>query len=253
MDPEVVLVLLVFLTAAPAAMLAGCLHNSRPLTFVSPRDMERACWKKVWIPLLPGVAIACLMGGWAIAEPVPADEPVPPLAVLIASPFALVWCRALIRAITSWISPATEDPLAATVGLFRPTILLSPVLRGALDADAFAAVRAHEVTRRITILCGSGLPNLPLTSSGPFQRRNGACVIGGERSRWRATRKSGNRRNEGWRSARGRPAQCPCLKGRHGCLDLPPVSSSSSCDPGHFTRALARLAGRGRAACVQAT
>lgn len=145
MHPEVVLVLLVFLTAAPAAMLAGGLHNSRPLAFASPRDMERACWKEVCVPLLPSAAIACLMGGWAIAEPVPADESVPPLAVVIASPFALVWCRAWIRAVASWLSPTAEDPLAATVGLFRPTILLSPVLRGALDPDAFAAVRAHEV------------------------------------------------------------------------------------------------------------
>jgi Zn-dependent protease with chaperone function len=143
--PEVVLVLLVFLTAAPAAMLAGGLHNSRPLTFVSPRDRERACWKEVWIPLLPGVAIACVMGGWAIAEPVPADEPVTPMAVSIACPFALVWCRAFVRAVASWLLPPAEDPLAATVGLFRPTIVLSPVLRGALDPDAFAAVRAHEV------------------------------------------------------------------------------------------------------------
>lgn len=145
MHPEIVLVLLVFLTAAPTVLLAGCLHNSRLLELPSPREMERACWKDVWIPLLPGVAIACVMGGWAIAEPVPADEPVSPLAVSIASPFALIWCRAFVRAVASCLLAPAEDPLAATVGLFQPTVVLSPVLRVTLDPDAFAAVRAHEV------------------------------------------------------------------------------------------------------------
>ncbi len=39
----------------------------------------------MWIPLLPGGTIACVIGGWAIAEPVPAGEPVTPLAVLMAA------------------------------------------------------------------------------------------------------------------------------------------------------------------------
>ena len=145
MDPEVVLVLLVFLTAAPTAMLAGGLRNARPLEAISPVEMERARWKEVWMPLLPAIGIACVMGGWAIAEPVPADEPVPRLAILIASPFALVWCRALVRAVYSWLLPLAKEPLAATVGLFRPTIRLSPALTGALDPEALAAVRAHEM------------------------------------------------------------------------------------------------------------
>lgn len=145
MDPEVALVLLLFLTAAPTAMVAGCLRDSRWREGMSPGDMERACWQDVWIPLLPAIGIACVMGGWAIAEPVPADEPVPRLAILIASPFALVWCRALVRAVSSWLLPFTKEPLAVTVGLFRPTILLSPTLEGALDSDALAAVRAHEM------------------------------------------------------------------------------------------------------------
>ena len=145
MDPEVVLVLLVFLTAAPTAILAGILRNPRALETMSPRDMERARWTEVWMPLLPAIGVACLMGGWAIAEPFPADEPVPGLAILIACPFALVWCRALVRAVFSWLLPPAKEPLAATVGLFRPTILLSPTLARALDPDALDAVQAHEM------------------------------------------------------------------------------------------------------------
>lgn len=142
MDPELILVLLVLLTSAPAAIVAG--HAVRPWIpdIASARAMERLSWGRLWRPLLPAVAIGCAMVGWAIAEPVPADEPVTWIAVVAALPFALVWCRAIARAAWAWRPRGA--PLAATVGLLRPTILLSPVLHDLLDADALTAVRAHE-------------------------------------------------------------------------------------------------------------
>ena len=56
MDPEVVLVLLVFLTAAPTAMLAGCLRNSRSLEAVSPGDMERPWRSEIWAMFMGGLS-----------------------------------------------------------------------------------------------------------------------------------------------------------------------------------------------------
>lgn len=143
MDPEVILVLLLLLTAAPAAVLVGCSMRAEVVLRPSAREMERSCWNRIWNPLLPALAVACVMVGWAIAEPVPADETVTWLAFLAASPFALVWCRALSRA-AWWTWRRPHEPLAATVGLLRPTILLSPVLRAGLDRDALEAVRKHE-------------------------------------------------------------------------------------------------------------
>jgi hypothetical protein len=142
-DPSFILVLLLLMTATPAAIVAGCRVVPEPCGSSSAREMERALWRSIWRPLAPALAVAGVMVGWAIAEPVPADEPVSSLAVAIALPFAVVWGRALGRAASS-LGKGGPQPLAATVGLLRPTVVLSPALESALDPEALAAVRAHE-------------------------------------------------------------------------------------------------------------
>jgi beta-lactamase regulating signal transducer with metallopeptidase domain len=58
-------------------------------------------------------------------------------------PFALIWLRALVRAIRAMRRPRVM-PLAATVGLLRPQVVIDRRLQGTLDAPALAAVVAHE-------------------------------------------------------------------------------------------------------------
>jgi Zn-dependent protease with chaperone function len=141
---EFTLILLFLLMAAPSATLAACVVDRAPICR-SARELERIRWRRVWLPILPSAAITCILIGWAIAEPGPSDESVTLTSMVAAAPFAFVWCRALIRAFLSaaWGGP---PPVAATVGLLRPKILLSPELSKVLGGAALAAVRAHEIS-----------------------------------------------------------------------------------------------------------
>jgi beta-lactamase regulating signal transducer with metallopeptidase domain len=78
-----------------------------------------------------------------MAEQRPADEQLTVRATLFACPFVLVWARAAARAAFR-LCGAGSPPLAATVGLFRPAVVVSEAVRAALDAEALAAVHAHE-------------------------------------------------------------------------------------------------------------
>src|SRR5262249_27136200 len=80
--------------------------------------------------------------GWALVEPEPA-EPAPPVLFLAALPFALVFMRALWRALRS-ATTSYNCTAIATVGLLRPRIVVSPHLAEVLDASAMAAALAHE-------------------------------------------------------------------------------------------------------------
>jgi Zn-dependent protease with chaperone function len=123
-------------------MVAGY-RTIAPPPLTSARQLERVLWRRLWLPLLPAGVICGALVGWAIAEQRPADERLTSLAMLAASPFALFWARALARA-AWWLWRRDAEPLAATVGLLQPAVVVSDVVRNSLDAHALVAVHAHE-------------------------------------------------------------------------------------------------------------
>jgi Zn-dependent protease with chaperone function len=141
-DRECVLALLVVLFGGAAALLGGAWPVRRQ-EVQDARRLERLRWRDVWVPLWPAAAVLTALVGWALMEPEPAEAPPPVLAVM-ALPFLLVWARALVQGIRRLRAPVGDTP-AATVGLIRPRIFLSPRFVEALDAEALHAVREHEL------------------------------------------------------------------------------------------------------------
>jgi Zn-dependent protease with chaperone function len=141
MDRELVFGILVAALCGSTMMIAAWW----PLgSSVRPREAlsERRAWWRIWLPFGPAVLVFAMLLGWALVEPASA-EPVPAGLMLMAIPFVFIFARAGWRATRSLeISP--EHLTAATVGLFRPRIILSPQFRDALDEKALAAALGHE-------------------------------------------------------------------------------------------------------------
>jgi hypothetical protein len=109
----------------------------------SARRLEEITWRRVWLPVVPALAVAAWLCGWALAEPDPVPERVPVLILFMAAPFALLVARAAARA--TWSLVADQgDPGTATVGLLRPWILFSPHLARRLDERQVEAALEHE-------------------------------------------------------------------------------------------------------------
>ena len=139
MDRELVLGMLALLLCGAAMGAFGWLRA--PTTTGSPLEEERTRWGAIWLPLLPAAVIFFALGGWALAEPDDA-EPVPMFVLLLALPFAILWIRALVRAGRALMP--MKHVAAATVGLVKPRVVVSPDLAAALDPMALAAAIQHE-------------------------------------------------------------------------------------------------------------
>ncbi len=140
-DRELALTALTLAVAGPA-LLAGAAWPLQPTVSPTARRTEQACWRAIWMSALPAVVTFSVLLGWATIEP--QDSERLPLSVLVVSGlFAGVWLRALARAwwTLTWRGDA---PVAGTIGLLRPRLVLSDVLIRRLDGDALAAVHAHE-------------------------------------------------------------------------------------------------------------
>jgi hypothetical protein len=109
----------------------------------SGQNMERTTWHHLWLPLLPAASLLALLLGWALQEPGQTDEPVRPLVLVVALPVALIWGRAIWRALRALRTPPTAL-VAAAIGLLRPRVVISDRLRGAVDERALRAAEAHE-------------------------------------------------------------------------------------------------------------
>jgi hypothetical protein len=106
-------------------------------------ELERRRWLGIWLPLVPPAVTLALLVGWALQEPRQTDEILRPLAPLCVVPAALIGLRAIQRAVRALRQPAVT-PLAATVGILQPRVVLHPRLRDVLDGPALDAARAHE-------------------------------------------------------------------------------------------------------------
>ena len=121
----------------PAASDAGARRE------VSGRRLAARAWRRVWLPLLPAAIALATMLGWALQEPGVTDERLLPTAVFVVIPIGLVWLRCAVRACVAMRSPREMPPLA-TVGLWRPRVVVAEDLPGALDPAALGAALAHE-------------------------------------------------------------------------------------------------------------
>jgi hypothetical protein len=141
MDRELVLAILIALLCGAALTVFGA-------GWVGAEDAagdnvcERRAWHRLWLPFLPSSLILAALAGWALREPA-TSERVPNALLLCAMPFLAVFSRAVWRALRS-LCISDEDLAAATVGLLRPRIVISPRISIALDPAALAAALEHE-------------------------------------------------------------------------------------------------------------
>jgi hypothetical protein len=141
MDRDLVFAVLVVVLCG-CALMAGAWLPIGPSLATGARFSERDTWWRLWLPFVPPALAFAVLCGWVLVEPESA-EPVPKALMLTALPFALIFARAVWRATRSLTIPR-ESFSVATVGFFRPRIILSPKFAAALDEAAFAAAIEHE-------------------------------------------------------------------------------------------------------------
>jgi len=107
------------------------------------RVLECEAWRRLWAPLLPSALALTALLGWGLQEPGQTDELLRPLAPLLIAPFAVIGLRAAWRAVRALRVPSAL-PVAATIGLVRPRVVLDVRLAATLDAAQWTAVLAHE-------------------------------------------------------------------------------------------------------------
>lgn len=142
MERECCLSMLIALIGGAALLACGWWPVADVRTS-SARRLERITWRRLWVPVLPPLAVAAWLCGWALTEPDPVPERVPITLILMSLPFALLFARAAVRA--GWSVIADQGaPGIATVGLPRPWIVFSPHLAKRLDDQQIEAALAHE-------------------------------------------------------------------------------------------------------------
>lgn len=142
MDREIVLLGLILLLVGPLVSVAG-LVPLRASDHLAPAMRERARWDAIWAALVPVAWALAALVGWALREPDNA-EPLPGWVAIATAPVALVWVRAIVRALLALALPAGDGP-AVTTGFVTPRVVILPELASALDPRALEAVRQHEL------------------------------------------------------------------------------------------------------------
>lgn len=141
MDREFAYTILVLVSVGSTLLLSALPGGGEPPDM--PADqLERRCWRGLWIPLLPATLVLASLCGWLALEPDP-TEPIPRAILVAAVPFSVIWIRALWRALAGLLA-GPGDASAVAVGLLRPRVLLSPAFARAVDEDALEAGCAHE-------------------------------------------------------------------------------------------------------------
>jgi hypothetical protein len=141
MDREIVLTVLVLLVGGLAAEVFGWWPAAES-GGRSGRSRERVAWRGIWIPLIPAALVVAALLGWALVEPEDAER-LPSNVVLGAFPFLVLLARTAARTVRS-LNRDESGLVAATVGILRPHVVVSPALAATVDSDALRAVREHE-------------------------------------------------------------------------------------------------------------
>jgi hypothetical protein len=140
-DRDLILAGLIVTGASVTLLAAGQWPAGLDLR-ASARAGEREAWRSLWWPLALALVVACVFIGWAIMEPAESDEHLPSSVVVSALLFVASWARAAVRAVAALTR--ADSHVAGTVGLWRPTIVISNELVARVDRDALEAVLAHE-------------------------------------------------------------------------------------------------------------
>ena len=141
MDRELVLAILSSLLCGGALMACAPWATDLPDP-VNAISAERQAWRRLWLPFVPALLVLGALAGWAINEPAAAER-VPNGLLWAAVPFGLLFFRAGLQVIRG-LCPKRYELSAATVGLFRPRIVISPRIMESLDATGLRAVVEHE-------------------------------------------------------------------------------------------------------------
>src|SRR5260370_4969725 len=141
-ERELILATLTLSLCGPALLVSG---STRPLPSSDGcgRELECSRARRLWWPVAIPVLVLSLLLGWALQEPDVADETVGRVVCAVALVFAMIWVRALARAIISLL-PRRGGSGARTVGLLRPRIVIERDLALRLDTRELNAVHAHE-------------------------------------------------------------------------------------------------------------
>jgi hypothetical protein len=142
---DLVLATLVLGLCGSVVWLAGWLPRGDTAADLadSGRLAERRCWGRLWLPLAPAALALAALAGWAVQEPRWTDELLRPLAPIFVAPLLLVWLRAAFRAGRALVPPRVP-PLAATLGLLRPRVVMGAPFCRRLDGPCLEAALAHE-------------------------------------------------------------------------------------------------------------
>lgn len=143
MEREGVLTVLCLVLGGPLCLLGGAIVGPTTKLASSGRRAELDTWRRLWLPLVPGLSAVALAIGWALHEPDASDAVLVPAMLGVALLGAVIAARTVARAARSlWMH---RPPLAGTVGLVRPRVVIAPELRALLADDELAAVQAHEL------------------------------------------------------------------------------------------------------------
>lgn len=141
MGPEAVLVIV---ASALCVVAVWCVALPASLVWLRSPGSERAGWWRLVLPLFASALVFAFLLGWAIQEADPADEHVGLSIRLLALLGAAVVVRAALRA-THALRRATRERIPiGTVGILRPTIIVSAAFRESVSDDVLAAALAHE-------------------------------------------------------------------------------------------------------------
>ena len=141
MDRELVFLVFGALTLGPLLLLAG-MRRTVPAQASNAAVLERDCWRRLWVPLLPSAIVFGALIGWAVSEPEQAEQ-LPLVLIVTGVPIGVLWVRVAVRAFWGLRRPSAVST-AATVGLIRPRVIMAPAFRRAIDETAQDAVMAHE-------------------------------------------------------------------------------------------------------------
>lgn len=111
---------------------------------LSPGELERRGWRRLWYPAVPALVVAAGLCGWALRQPDPVRDPVGRWVLAAAwLPFGLIFLRAAARAVWSLLRRPIDCGVA-TVGLIQPQVVFSPFLAKQLEDGVIRAALAHE-------------------------------------------------------------------------------------------------------------
>ena len=110
----------------------------------APVAAERSAWHRLWLPVLPVLAIGAWLCGWALREPDPVTTRFDHGMIIGASlPFLAVALRAALRAIWVLVRRPLEPPIC-TIGLLHPRVVFDPHFARRLDDGPLHAALQHE-------------------------------------------------------------------------------------------------------------